>query len=155
MSDDQQRPVQDDILAWAEDQARALRRRAAGEIVNDAELDWPNIAEEIEDVGSNRFTRSSAPRASVAATISRRRRGRCRGRPSWRADARLQRQQARRSSPRMRRYLDLAALYAVAVRALPEELDERRRCRCQRLPGHARGAAGAAAGGRLMARRES
>ena len=32
-----------------------MRRRAAGELVNDAELDWPNIAEEIEDPGSNRL----------------------------------------------------------------------------------------------------
>ena len=39
-----------DIVAWAEDQARLLRRRAAGELVNDAVLDWTNIAEEIEDV---------------------------------------------------------------------------------------------------------
>jgi hypothetical protein len=30
-----------------------LRRRAAGELINDAELDWPNIAEEIEDVGKS------------------------------------------------------------------------------------------------------
>jgi hypothetical protein len=30
-----------------------LRRRAAGELVNEAELDWSNIAEEIEDAGSN------------------------------------------------------------------------------------------------------
>ena len=29
-----------------------LRRRAAGELVNDADLDWPNIAEEIESVGN-------------------------------------------------------------------------------------------------------
>ncbi|MBV9249845.1 MAG: DUF29 family protein [Acetobacteraceae bacterium] len=40
-----------DILIWAEHQAALLRRRAAGELVNDAELDWPNIAEEIEGVG--------------------------------------------------------------------------------------------------------
>jgi hypothetical protein len=35
-----------DIVAWAEDQARALRRRAANEI------DWDNVAEEIESVGN-------------------------------------------------------------------------------------------------------
>jgi hypothetical protein len=40
-----------DILIWSERQAERLRRRAAGELVNDAEVDWPNIAEEIEDVG--------------------------------------------------------------------------------------------------------
>jgi Domain of unknown function DUF29 len=41
-----------DILLWSEHQAELLRRRAAGELVNDVELDWPNIAEEIEDVGN-------------------------------------------------------------------------------------------------------
>ena len=39
-----------DITGWATRQAALLRRRAAGELVNDAELDWTNIAEEIEDV---------------------------------------------------------------------------------------------------------
>jgi hypothetical protein len=42
-----------DILAWSEHQAAVPRRRAAGELINDAELDWPNIAEEIEDVRRN------------------------------------------------------------------------------------------------------
>ena len=40
-----------DILTWSERQAELLRRRAAGELVNDAEIDWPNVAEEIEAVG--------------------------------------------------------------------------------------------------------
>jgi hypothetical protein len=40
-----------DIVTWSEQQAELLRRRAAGELVNDAEIDWPNVAEEIEDVG--------------------------------------------------------------------------------------------------------
>ena len=40
----------DDILLWSERQAELLRRRAAGELVNDAEIDWPNVAEEIESV---------------------------------------------------------------------------------------------------------
>jgi hypothetical protein len=40
-----------DILAWSERQGELLRRIAAGERVNGADLDWPNIAEEIEDVG--------------------------------------------------------------------------------------------------------
>jgi hypothetical protein len=41
----------EDALLWSERQAGLLRRRGAGELVNDAELDWPNIAEEIESVG--------------------------------------------------------------------------------------------------------
>jgi hypothetical protein len=38
-----------DILLWSERQADALRRRAANEI------DWDNVAEEIEDVGSEQL----------------------------------------------------------------------------------------------------
>jgi Domain of unknown function DUF29 len=41
----------DDVLLWSERQAALLLRRAAGELVNDAEFDWRNIAEEIESVG--------------------------------------------------------------------------------------------------------
>jgi len=40
-----------DVYAWSERQGTLLRRLAAGERVNDADLDWPNIAEEIESVG--------------------------------------------------------------------------------------------------------
>jgi hypothetical protein len=40
-----------DILIWSERQGELLRRRAAGELVNEAELDRPNIAEAVEDVG--------------------------------------------------------------------------------------------------------
>ena len=49
----------DDILLWSAHQAALLRRRAAGELVNDAEIDWTNVAEEIEDVGCSQLTRSS------------------------------------------------------------------------------------------------
>ena len=44
-----------DILLWSERQAQLLRRRVAGELVNDNDLDWPNIAEEIEDVGRSQL----------------------------------------------------------------------------------------------------
>jgi hypothetical protein len=42
-----------DLLLWSEHQADRLRRRAAGELVKDAELDWANIAEEIEALGKS------------------------------------------------------------------------------------------------------
>jgi hypothetical protein len=42
-----------DILLWSERQAELLRRRAAGELVNEAALDWLNLAEEIESVGAS------------------------------------------------------------------------------------------------------
>ena len=40
----------DDILLWSERQAELLRRMAAGERVNN-QVDWENVAEEIESVG--------------------------------------------------------------------------------------------------------
>jgi hypothetical protein len=39
-----------DALAWAERQAELLRRLAAGERMNEA-VDWPNVIEEVRDVG--------------------------------------------------------------------------------------------------------
>ena len=42
-----------DIALCANRQTGLLRRRAAGELVNDSELDWPRIAEEIESVGNS------------------------------------------------------------------------------------------------------
>ena len=43
-----------DALAWAEQQAALLRRLAAGEAVNEA-VDWPNVIEEVEDVGQSQL----------------------------------------------------------------------------------------------------
>jgi hypothetical protein len=42
-----------DVAAWAEQQAGLLRRRASGELRNDAGLDWDNLAEEIEGVAAS------------------------------------------------------------------------------------------------------
>ncbi len=43
-----------DLMLWSERQAALLRRAAAGERVND-QVDWENVAEEIESLGkSNR-----------------------------------------------------------------------------------------------------
>ncbi len=39
-----------DALAWAEQQADLLRRLAAGARLN-AAVDWPNVIEEVQDVG--------------------------------------------------------------------------------------------------------
>lgn len=39
-----------DVLAWSERQAALLRRLAAGERLNEA-VDWPNVIEELQDVG--------------------------------------------------------------------------------------------------------
>ena len=43
-----------DALAWAEQQADLLRRLAAGERLN-AAVDWPNVIEEVQDVGQSQL----------------------------------------------------------------------------------------------------
>ncbi len=40
-----------DTVLWSERQAALLRRRAAGELGNEADIDWANVAEEIEALG--------------------------------------------------------------------------------------------------------
>ena len=42
-----------DITLWSEQQARLLRRHAAGKPVNNDDLDWQNIAEEIESLAKS------------------------------------------------------------------------------------------------------
>jgi hypothetical protein len=108
-----------DILAWSEQQAELLRRRSVNA------LDWDNLAEEIGDVGLSQLhaVQSLLVQAmrhdlkAEAWPLSR-------DAPSWRADAIDFRQQARRRfAPSMRQRIDIASLYADAVRALPEKLD--------------------------------
>jgi Domain of unknown function DUF29 len=116
-----------DILIWSEHQAALLRRRAAGELVNDAEMDWPNIAEEIGDVGRSelrscrsllRLALRQMPKAE-AWPLSR-------DAPTWRADAIDFRRQARDAfTPSMRQKIDVADLYADALAAMPETMDGR------------------------------
>src|SRR4051794_41987066 len=43
-----------DILLWSEHQAELLRRLAAGERVND-QIDWANVIDEVESVGSEQL----------------------------------------------------------------------------------------------------
>jgi hypothetical protein len=114
-----------DILLWSEHQADLLRRRAAGMLVNEAELDWPNLAEEIEAVGREQrhaveslLVQALIHRLKVAAwpdasTV-----------PHWQAEERVFLDDARRRFvPSMRQRLDLPALYRQALRGLPAVLD--------------------------------
>lgn len=115
-----------DILEWSQRQATLLRRRAAGELVNDNDLDWSNIAEEIEDVGSNRL---HAVESLLVQALRHMLKAEAwplsRDAPTWRADAiDFRRQARRRFVPSMRQKIDLAALYADAIAATPETMDD-------------------------------
>ena len=114
-----------DILIWSERQGKLLQRIARGERVNDADLDWSNIAEEVESVGRGQLhdvqsfllqaLRSMLkaegwPQSALA--------------PSWRAEARgFCVEAASRFSPSMRQRIDLTRLYADALKAVPETID--------------------------------
>jgi hypothetical protein len=115
----------DDILIWSERQGALLRRRAAGELVNDAELDWPNIAEEIEDVGRSQFQAvESLLRQALTHILKAEAWPLCRDAPSWRADAVSFRiDAASRYMASMRQRIDLARIYRQARLALPETVD--------------------------------
>jgi hypothetical protein len=114
-----------DVLLWSERQSALLRRRATGALVNDAELDWSHIAEEIEDVGRSelRFCQSLLRQAlrhmlkAEAWPLSR-------DAPNWRADAVDFRREAKDAfTPSMRQRIDIARLNQEALRALPDTID--------------------------------
>jgi hypothetical protein len=114
-----------DILVWSEQQADLLRRHAAGERANDGAIDWPNIIEEIEDVG--RSERNSVESHLVQALLHDLKAEAwplARDAPHWRAEARGHRDDARRRfSPSMAQRIDVAKLYREALHRMPETID--------------------------------
>ena len=116
----------EDFILWTEQQATLLRRRAAGELINDTELDWQNLAEEIEAVGGNtrrelrhRLTRLLQHLLKWHYQPERRSR-------SWRATIRTQRQEIEdllADNPSLRAKLP-AFVAAAYPRARADALDE-------------------------------
>jgi hypothetical protein len=113
-----------DILTWSERQAALLRRVAAGERIND-QVDWENVIEEVESVGRNEvdmveswlFQAFLHDLKAEAWPLAR-------DVPTWRGDARGFRSRARRKyRASMRQKIDVAAIYADALTALPETMD--------------------------------
>ena len=114
-----------DLLLWSEHQSTLLRRRAAGEPVNEAELDWPNIAEEIESVGRSEL---HAVESLLFQALLHRLKAEAwpdsRDTENWLAESRGFLAQARRRVvPSMRQKLDLPGLYADALDAVPTIMD--------------------------------
>ena len=116
---------EEDIVLWSERQAELLRRRAAGELVNEAELDWPNIAEEIESVGSEqRHAVESLWMRALLHLLKAEAWPLSPEVPHWRSEARVFRADAaRRFVPSMRQRIDLDRIYRQALRAMPETID--------------------------------
>jgi hypothetical protein len=116
-----------DIVRWSERQAELLRRMGKGERVNN-QVDWENVAEEIEDMGNN-VVRSVASHLVQALLHDLKAEAWPLSRevPHWRAEARIQRDEARADyAPSMARRdeLKMDRLYRRALRGMPETIDE-------------------------------
>ena len=100
------------MFEWSQRQPTLLRRRAAGELVNEAELDWPNIAEEIESVGRDQLHAvESYLVQALAHDLKAEAWPLSREVPGWRADARRLRGDAvARFTPAMRERIDLGKI---------------------------------------------
>ena len=108
-----------DIVEWSERQADALRRRAHNEI------DWDNVAEEIESVGRSEL---HAVESLIGQALRHLLKAQAwplhRDAPSWRADSVDFRHQASdRFTGSMRQKIDVNRLYQRALRTIPETLD--------------------------------
>lgn len=113
-----------DVLTWSERQAALLQRVAAGERIND-QVDWPNVIEEIESVGrSELHAIESLLFQAFVHDLKAEAWPLARDVPAWRGDARGFRLQARRLyRASMKQRIDIAGLYADALKALPDTLD--------------------------------
>jgi len=113
-----------DVLEWSAQQAELLRRHARGERLNETP-DWPNIIEEIEDVGGNglRAVRSHLLQAMLHE-LKLRAWPESRDAPHWAAEARGHRGDAADDfAPSMRQHIDLPALYRRALQRVPSASD--------------------------------
>ena len=110
-----------DILLWSEHQRDLLRRVAAGEAVNETP-DWPNIIEEVESVGREQLHAvESLLFQALVHMLKAKAWPDSRDAEAWLADARGFRVQARRRFvPSMRQRVDIAGIYADALKAVPE-----------------------------------
>jgi len=116
---------EEDIVAWSERQAELLRRRADGALVNDADIDWPNVAEEIEDVGRSQIDALESLITNILGHMLK-----CevwpnvRYVPHWQAEIRGWRRQLRRKMRTgWRQRFNMADLYGDALAMLPPDMD--------------------------------
>jgi hypothetical protein len=117
-----------DILAWSERQAALLRRVATGQLVNEDEIDWANIIDEVESVGNEqRFKVESLLLQILLHTLKVQAWPLSVSVAHWQSEIRVfQAEASNRYAPSMRTRIDVAKIYAKAVRALPAAIDGRK-----------------------------
>ena len=115
-----------DILSWSERQASLLRRLAAGERVNE-QIDWENVAEEVESVGRSELHRTESlliqtlrHRLKILAWPD------SPHVPHWEEEATIFAMDAGRAfQESMRQRLDLGWIYRKARHRFPTQIDGR------------------------------
>lgn len=114
-----------DALAWAERQADLLRRLAAGERVNE-NVDWPNVIEEVQDVGLSELRAcQSLLQQAITHLLKLRAWPGSRASAHWRDEAGAFLDDAgRRFTASMRQRIDLDDLYATALRRARAATDD-------------------------------
>ena len=105
-----------DVLVWSEQQAALLRRLAQGERVNE-EIDWPNIIEEVGDLGLSELHVCKSHIRQALIHLLKLHAFPGRAWPHWRGEivTFLSEAQAR-FTPSMRHRMDLEKLYLQAKR---------------------------------------
>ena len=114
-----------DILAWSEEQARLLQRLADGEPGVNATVDWPNLIEEVQDVGLSQLKAcQSLLRQALVHMLKLHAWPGSRSAGHWRDEAGTFLDDARdRFSPSMRQRLDVAGLYEDALHRASSKSD--------------------------------
>jgi hypothetical protein len=113
-----------DILTWSDQQAALLRRVAAGENVFD-QIDWENVAEEVQSTGRRQLEALKSLLVQTLASLLK-----VRAWPKsaevrrWRTEAsECQRDAAAIITPKMRQKIDINSLYFKAIRCLPKTIN--------------------------------
>jgi hypothetical protein len=110
-----------DILAWSQHQAHLLRRLGRGERVND--VDWTNLAQEIEDVGRSELHSVESFVALILIHLLKLRvwpdSDACN---HWRAEiVGFQHEAHKRFTPSMRQKIDIGESHAYVIQRLEQE----------------------------------
>ncbi len=113
-----------DALAWAEQQAALLDRMAAGERLNEG-VDWPNVIEEVRDVGLSELrTCRSLLRQAMLHLLKLHAWPYSSAASHWRDEVGVFLVDAEdRFTPSMRQRIDLDDLYAKALRLVRQMTD--------------------------------
>ena len=114
-----------DILAWSEEQARLLQRIADGEAGVNAVVDWPNLIEEVQDVGLSQLKAcQSLLRQALVHLLKLHAWPGSQSAEHWQDEAEAFLADARdRFSPSMRQKLNVTELYEDALHRVSSKSD--------------------------------